>query len=239
MALKRKTNGNRLYAGLNALQPGSGHQHGDRLNLITYSRDRMLTGEKRTQYYDQDQHLYSGASYAHNTVTVDETSQVHGNHLQGKRVPHIDNFVDLPAAQIAEAHADKVCEQTEFYRRLVCQFDEYVLDVFRVEGGRVHDWFYHGVGQSPALSIPMKSKTGFEPAVYVVRGKSGYQEGRAENTFTATWRIPAAPSSRYAGRRQDVFSRVTVAGVPNQTAFVLRTFPNPGEHSLMLRVPRA
>ena len=235
VALKRKTNGNRLYAGLNALQPGSGHQHGDRLNLITYSRDRMLTGEKRTQYYDKDQHLYSGASYAHNTVTVDETSQVHGNHLQGKRVPHIDNFVDLPAAQVVEAHGDKVYEQTERYRRLLCQFDEYVLDVFRVEGGRVHDWFYHGVGQSPALSIPMKSKTGFEPAAYVVRGKPGYKEGRADNTFTATWRIPPTPSSRHAGRRQDVFSRVTVAGIPNQTAFVLRTFPNPGEHSLMVR----
>ena len=235
VALKRETQGNRLYAGLNALQPGSGHQHQDRLNLLTYSRDRMLSGEKRTQYHDQDQYLYSRASYAHNTVTVDETSQVHGNQLQGERVPHIDNFVDLPAAQIAEAHADKVCEQTEFYRRLICQFDEYVLDVFRVEGGKVHDWCYHGIGQTPELSIPMETKTEFEPALYVVRGKSDYQVGRAEDTFTATWRIPGESSSRYAGRRRDVFSRITVAGVPEQTAFVLRTFPDPGAHSLMVR----
>ena len=29
--------------------------------------------------------------------------------------------------------------------------------------------------------------------------------------------------------------RLTVAGVPDQTAFVLRTFPSPGAHSLMVR----
>ena len=107
--------------------------------------------------------------------------------------------------------------------------------MFRVEGGKVHDWCYHGIGQTPELSIPMESKTEFEPALYVVRGKSDYQVGRAEDTFTATWRIPGESSSRYAGRRRDVFSRITVAGVPEQTAFVLRTFPDPGAHSLMVR----
>src|SRR5437763_188837 len=125
-ALKREWNGNRLYAGLNAVQPGAGHQHGDRLNLLTYSRDTMLTGEKRTRYEDEPQRLYSGASYSHNTVTVDETSQVHGNELKGDRIPRIDTFVDLPAAQIAEAHGDRIYEQTRIYHRILCQFDDYL-----------------------------------------------------------------------------------------------------------------
>jgi len=235
VALKREANGNRLYAGLNALKPGSGHAHGDRLHLLTYSRDRMLTGEKPTRYNDPDQRIYSGASYAHNTVTVDETSQVHGNYLKDERIPHIDTFVDLPAAQIAEAHGDKVYEHTDIYRRLLCQFDEYLLDIFRVEGGKVHDWFYHGVGEDPVLSIPMESKTGFEPALYVMRGEPDYKVGAADDTLTATWRIPAEPESEHPGRRRDVLSRVTVAGVPGQTAFVLSTFPHPGRHSLMVR----
>ena len=51
-ALKREAGGNRLYAGLNALLPGSGHAHADRLNLVTYAQGRMLTGEKRTRYED-------------------------------------------------------------------------------------------------------------------------------------------------------------------------------------------
>ncbi len=234
-ALKREARGNRLYAGLNALQPGEAHQHADRLNLLTYSRDTMLTGEKRSDYADQDQRDYSGASYAHNTVTVDETSQVHGNDLKGDRIPHIDTFVDLPAAQVAEAHGDRVYEHMRLYRRLLCQFDEYLLDIFRVEGGKVHDWFHHGVGEAPVVSIPMAPRTGFAPALYVMRGKSDYTMGAADHTFTATWRIPAEPGSEYAGRRRDVFSRVTVAGVPGQTAFVLNTFPDPGAHSLMVR----
>jgi hypothetical protein len=232
-ALKREANGNRLYAGLNALQPGEGHQHGDRLNLLTYSRERMLTGEKRTRYEDPDQRVYSGASYGHNTVTVDETSQVHGNTLQDDRIPRIDTFVDLPAAQVAEAHGDRVYEQTRTYRRLLCQFDEYLLDIFRVEGGEAHDWFHHGVGEGPVVSIPMARRTGFEPALYVMRGEPDYRMGAADDTFTATWRIPAEPESE--GGRRDVFSRVTVAGVPGQTAFILSTFPDPGAYSLMVR----
>jgi len=235
VALKREADGNRLYAGLNALIPGSGHSHGDRLHLLTYSRDRMLTGEKRTRYNDPDQRIYSGASYGHNTVTVDETSQVHGNFLKDERIPHIDTFVDLPAAQVAEAHGDKVYENTDIYRRILCQFEEYLLDIFRVQGGKVHDWFYHGVGEEPVLSIPMESKTGFGPALYVMRGDPAYKTGAGDDTFTATWRIPAEEASELPGRERDVFSRVTVAGVPGQKAFALNTFPNPGKHSLMVR----
>jgi len=235
VALKREAAGNRLYAGLNALQPGSGHQHGDLLNLITYSRDRMLTGEKRTHYHDPAQRVYSGASYAHNTVTVDETSKVHANYLKGDRIPRIATVVDLPAGQVAEAHGDQVYSQTSVYRRIVCQFDEYVFDIFDVRGGKVHDWFFHGVGEEPVFSIPMESKSGFEPALYVMRGETDYKTGAANEPFTATWRIPANPNSEHAGRQRDVFSRVTMAGVPDQRAFALGTFPNPGKHSLMVR----
>jgi len=235
VALKREANGNRLYAGLNALRPGEGHQHGDQLNLLTYSRDRMLTGEKRTRYEDTDQRVYSGASYAHNTVTVDETTQVHSNYLKDDRISRVETFVDLPAAQVAEAHGDRVYGQTRLYRRLLCQFDEYLLDLFLVEGGSIHDWFYHGVGEEPALSIPMEARTGFEPALYVMRGGPDYRTGAADHTFTATWRLPAEPDSEFPGRRRDVSSRVTVAGAPGQTAFVLNTFPDPGAHSLMVR----
>ncbi len=235
VALKREANGNRLYAGLNALLPGSGHAHADRLNLITFSHDRMLTGEKSTHYEDPDQRIYSGASYAHNTVTVDETSQVHGDKLQDEQVPHIHAFVDLPAGQVAEAHGDRIYEQTETYRRIVCQFDAYLLDIFRVQGGKIHDWLYHGIGEAPQIRLTIKNRTGFEPALYVMRGEPGYKEGLAEDSFAATWRIPAEPESPDPGRRKDLFSRVTQSGSPGQIAFLLNTYPDPGRHSLMVR----
>ncbi|MDA0745509.1 MAG: heparinase II/III family protein [bacterium] len=235
VALKREAGGNRLYAGLSALLPGSGHAHGDHLNLLTYSRDRMLTGEKSTRYEDPDQRVYSGASYGHNTVTVDEVSQVHGDKLEKERVPYMDTFVDFPAGQVVEARGDRVYEKTEVYRRIVCQFDGYALDLFRVEGGKVHDWFFHGVGEEPEVSVSMEEKTGFEPALYVVRGGPAYREGATEDSFSTTWRIPAESGSVYEGRRRDVFSRVTLAGSPGQRAFMLKTYPNPGSHSLMVR----
>ncbi len=235
VALKRETADNRLYAGLNALKPGSGHSHADRLNLLTYSRDRMLTGEKTTRYDDPEQRAYSGASYAHNTVTVDETSQPHGDRLSQEQVPTVKTFVDLPTMQVAEAHGDAVYEQTRVFRRVLCQFDDYVVDIFRVEGGQTHDWFYHGVGEEPELSIPMEHRSSFEPALYVTRGEPGYRTGTTDRSFSATWRIPAEPDAELAGRRRDVYSRVTLAEAPGQIVNVLSTWPNPGRYSLMVR----
>ena len=235
VALKRETGHNRLYAGLNALLPGSGHAHGDRLNLITYSYNRMLTGEKRTRYEDPDQRIYSGASYAHNTVTVNERSQVHGDALKDERIPHIHSFVDLPAGQVAEAHGDRVYGHTDIYRRILLQVDAYLLDIFRVEGGEVHDWFYHGIGEEPEIGLSMTEGTGFEPALYVVRGEPRYMEGLAEESFAATWRVPADAGSVHDVSRNDVFNRVTVSGSPGQAAFLLNTYPDPGRHSLMVR----
>jgi hypothetical protein len=81
----------------------------------------------------------------------------------------------------------------------------------------------------------MEARTGFEPALYVMRGGPDYRTGAADGAFTATWRLPAEPGSEFPGRRRDVSSRVTVAGVPGQTAFVLNTYPDPGAHSLMVR----
>jgi len=210
VALRRKTAENHLYAGLNALQPGSGHSHGDRLNLITYSRDRLLAGEKRTLYTDPDQRAYSGASYGHNTVTVDQTSQVHGDKLTGDQIPRVETFVDLPALQAAEAHGDSVYPQTTVYRR------EYLLDLFLVEGGETHDWFHHGIGEEPEISIPVEPRADFEPASYVVRGGTTYRTGESDGSFTVTWRIPAKEGADYPGRRRDVFSRVTLAGQSGQ-----------------------
>ena len=235
VALKREAGNNRLYAGLNALRPGSGHAHGDRLNLITYSHSRMLTGEKRTRYEDPDQRIYSGASYAHNTVTVDETSQVHGDALKGEQVPHIHSFLDLPEGQVAEAHGDRIYGQTDIYRRFLFLVDAYLLDIFRVEGGETHDWFYHGIGQEPQMDLAMKEGTGFEPADYVTRGQPGYREGLAEETFSTTWRVPAEPEAGNGASRNDVFNRVTVSGSPGQTAVLLNTYPDPGRHSMMVR----
>ena len=235
VGLKREADGNRLYAGLNALLPGSGHAHADRLNLTTYSHDRMLTGEKRTRYEDPDQRIYSGASYAHNTVTVDETSQVHGDQLRNEQIPYIHSFVDLPAGQVAEAHGDRIYKQTRTYRRILIQFDEYLLDIFRVEGGKIHDWFYHGIGEEPRIGLAMKNRAPFEPSDYVTRGTPEFREGPAEETFPATWRIPADLDTGHGARPSDVFSRVTVAGSPRQVAFLLNTYPEPGRHSLMVR----
>ncbi len=235
VALKREAGGNRLYAGLNALLPGSGHAHADRMNLITYSYGRMLTGEKRTRYEDPDQRIYSGASYAHNTVTVDEVSQVHGDRLRSEQIPRIHTFVDLPAGQVAEAHGDRVYEQTDVYRRILIQFDAYLLDIFRVRGGNTHDWFYHGIGEEPEIGLAMKEKTGFVPADYVTRGQSEYREGLAQETFKATWRVPAEPDSGSRASRKDAFNEVTVSGSPEQTAVLLDTYPDPGRHSLMVR----
>ena len=50
VSLRNEWQGNRAWVGLNALIPGGGHQHADRLTLLSYSHGQLLALEKATPY---------------------------------------------------------------------------------------------------------------------------------------------------------------------------------------------
>jgi len=123
-----------------------GHGHRDRLNLELWAFDRpVLTDMGYPAHWLAKNTYWTSNTISHYGVTVDE---------QGQRTLYGGNLVCLASAdrvQFVEAEADRVAYPgtAERYRRasaLIDLDDEhgYLVDIFRVKGGRTHDWSFHG-----------------------------------------------------------------------------------------------
>jgi len=92
VSLRSEFGGSRAWIGLNALIPGGGHQHADRLGLVSYSHGSLLALEKATPYNESVTRELGTFSQSHNTVTVDMTSQKQGESLTGDETPKATFF---------------------------------------------------------------------------------------------------------------------------------------------------
>ena len=117
VSLRNEWEGNRLWAGLNALMPGGGHQHADRLTLTLYSQNRLLALEKATPYNESVTRELGTFSQSHNTVTVDMISQKQGEGLTAGEIPETKYFFTGAFVQFAETWGDHIYPQTSIYRR--------------------------------------------------------------------------------------------------------------------------
>ncbi|MCG3199345.1 MAG: hypothetical protein GHCLOJNM_03859 [bacterium] len=212
VSLRNNWNGNRVWVGLNALAPGGGHQHADRLGLTYFSRGELLALEKATPYNELTTRELGTLSSMHNTVTVDKTSQKQGEALQGVEIPEVAAFHDGPLLKFAELRADRLYPQTTVYRRSVAVIEDVVVDVFRVEGGETHDWMLHHAGGPPTVSIPLVPAV-FEPREWLAFGSDRVFRGVTADVWSAQWRVG------------DVTSRVTLLGATGTEVYTLETYP--------------
>ena len=212
VSLRHEWKGNQVWAGLNALIRGSGHQHADRLNLVTYAHGKLLALEKATPYNESVTRNLGTYSYAHNTVTVDRTSQKQGESLEDEEIPEITCFYSGPLAAFAEARGDHIYPQVSCYRRSVAIIEDVILDVFRVEGGTTHDWMANHAGPVPAFSMPMAEGT-FEPQDWLYNGTDAVWHATTGDTWEARWQVDG------------VTSRLTMLGAPGTDVYALETYP--------------
>lgn len=157
VSLRNEWQGNRVWVGLNALIPGGGHQHADRLTLLSFSHGQLLALEKATPYNEETTRELGTLSPSHNTVTVDLQSQKQGEALKGDEIPKVALFVTGPIAHFAELHGDQIYPQTRVYRRCVALIEDFYVDFFRVEGGTNFDWMLHHAGAAPNFFVPAES----------------------------------------------------------------------------------
>jgi hypothetical protein len=212
VSLRNDWNGNRVWVGLNALKKGSGHQHADRLNFVHYAHGHLLSIEKATPYNESVTRVLGTLSQAHNTVTVDKTSQKQGEALTPEEEPVVRFFHAAPIAQFAEVQGDHIYPGTSVYRRSVAIVEDIVIDCFRVEGGDPHDWMVNLPGPAPELSVTTTEGT-FDPADWLANGTDHVLTVTTGDTWHATWRV------------EDVTSRLTMLGVPATTLYQLETYP--------------
>ncbi|MFP3902817.1 MAG: heparinase II/III family protein, partial [Armatimonadota bacterium] len=138
---------------------GGGHGHYDRLTIEMHAFDQpMLTEMGYPAHWGHKANYWSKNTPSHYCVLVDQ----HRQESMGRG--YLNTLASLPGLQLADAEASHSAYPscTSMYRRTIALIDinprsSYALDIFRVRGGRQHDYSFHGP------PFPDFSVSGFQP----------------------------------------------------------------------------
>lgn len=151
VAVLRSGRGQTGRAALLRYGPSNTHGHLDDLNVNFYALGRELTYD--LGYGLGSAHVQTGWSKhtaSHNCVVVNERSQLKAPGTGGSAYFHVD-AAPVRAFE-ASSEASYASEEVSTYRRTVALVDlpagqSYLLDIFRVAGGRQHDLPWHFLGE--------------------------------------------------------------------------------------------
>ncbi len=180
-----------------------GHHHLDSLNLYYWQHGQELLSDLG-YLWDHPRARMTSRTLAHNTVVVDAAEQVSKG-----RGGSFTLFETKGPVKVMEAES-KAYAQASLYRRTVAQIEVgpgrwYLLDLFRVQGGQVHDYVWHGPNRELAVSSPALAPVTLTPSLDLTQPRGA--------TTVADWSITWA--------------------LPNARAFTAKWANAPGETSLV------
>ncbi|MBT3380713.1 MAG: hypothetical protein HN406_34255 [Lentisphaerae bacterium] len=159
--LARRTDRNAIQAHLH-FGPSYGHRNYDSLSLILWAKSRELLSD--IGYSHTAWRMWTIRTASHNTVMVDGWDQVSQPASNLQLYAPLSENLQVVEAESRAAYPGTV---TDYRRRLVLvgvsEVDAYVVDIFRVAGGRQHDWILHGSAnhdQTATLSLPLAPLAG-------------------------------------------------------------------------------
>lgn len=120
-----------------------GHHHRDALNLSLYWRNQEVLTDLG-YLWDSPNSNYRRRTLAHNTVLIDEQEQ-----RTGGRLGSLHLYDGTGPIQVVEMSSNAYPQATQYRRTVVViPFESgkgyAAVDIFRVEGGKIHDYVYHG-----------------------------------------------------------------------------------------------
>ena len=209
-----------------------GHYHMAPLNLTLFAKGHELATD--LGYMGSDHFMtvnWIRTFPAHNTVAIrDEDGDPMGtDHLRGD----VRYFVDLPGVKAMDAAEEDASELasvpgTDRYQRTVAMIDvdgddAYVADVFRLSGGRLHDWTFHSNGHRFETSgIALTERADAEESLYDYSG------------FTFTPRLRKRSSvSPWGSQRVHALRAGKGGGVWTATWGDVTEFPKKGESPMV------
>jgi len=161
--------------------PGYGHIHYDGLGLLVFAQGKELLSD--LGYTHTRSREWTIQSASHNLVVVDNANQVASKNTLGNlRYFHVTAGVQVMSLDNPQVYPGV----TETYRRTVAlvKLDDsngYVVDIFRVKGGKQHDYFLHGSADDPqTLEAKLAAGPVTEPSTLVPLGvafKAATNEG--------------------------------------------------------------
>ncbi|MDA0748689.1 MAG: heparinase II/III family protein, partial [bacterium] len=158
-----------------------GHHHADHLNLYYWKDGRELLTDLGYLWDMEDVRHGVARTLAHHLVLVDKQDQKR----KGRRATfHL--FSTGPDLKVMEASSNAY-DDASTYRRTIAIVNsgpaEYVLDIFRVKGGRTHDWTLHGPDRSLRLNSISPTRTN-QPIYDLTQVRTG----TSDKPWSATWK---------------------------------------------------
>lgn len=212
--------GPRAYALMDYGPHGGVHGHPDKLNLVLYAagedgKGDEMGGEPRLYRYDDPLHPeWSTRTVAHNTMTVDETSQVPS---EGELLV----FEDTPAFRVMRARTTASVPGALLDRTVVVTPDA-VIDLFRGRSGFRRTWDRTLRFQGALAGIPAAAAA----SAATLGTRDGYQHLRvlqakrpADRGWEGVWQTKVGGF------------RAALAGAPGQSVTVARG-PDDGQMAL-------
>jgi hypothetical protein len=183
-----------------------GHGQRDRLTTESWFYGRtMLSDHGYPAHWLPKNPFWTGNTISHYAVVVDRKWQ------QNLSPGHLTVLADSPTARVMEASAESAYPgDVTLYRHTTAMIDlsptrSYLFDVWRVRGGRQHDWSFHGFPfadfSAPAVNWSPVQKVGTLAGPAVKFGdenapdkQSGYQylfnvqRAMPGSAFTSEWK---------------------------------------------------
>lgn len=182
----------------------SGHAHSDTLDIELYAHGVRLSGDLGGRPGGQYGHPSTLVSRIHNVVEIDDRDFNDGP-INSTATGALTAYSPMPGAQFMQGQGRASnLPQVNLYQRGLLQVlcDEgdgkaqtpasYVFDVFRVDGGKVHTWNFHGAPSEDFRINASLSKAQSPIALKLLEdhwGNSPKQEGRAPDILEASWKL--------------------------------------------------
>jgi hypothetical protein len=159
------------------------HHHDDSLGLYYWQDGRELLSDLG-YLWDHPMKPMTTRTFAHNTAMVDGAEQV----TKG-RGGKFTLFAPEGSIKVMEAES-QAYPQASLYRRTVAQVEhepgrQYVLDIFRVQGGRKHQYVFHGPSHRYELASPPLATVGQVEGFDLEKVRASAAAGN----WQATWKL--------------------------------------------------
>ncbi len=157
-----------------------GHRHYDTLGIVYHAGAAELASD-RGYIWDDPRNAWTKSTLAHNLVTVDGANQI-----SKQRHSRLELFGVAPGIEVVQASANAYT-QCDRYQRTSALVQlpgkqSYVVDIFRVQGGKRHQYGLNGNGNLVALSAAEP-----QPIDEEIKWLDNLRAATPTGPFTATW----------------------------------------------------
>ncbi len=199
----------------------TGHRQCDVLGISFYAFGKELASD-RGYFSGSGQHTRDGRSgqrwvrstLSHNLVVVDEKDQV-----TRESGSNLELFGVAPGIEVVQASGVNVYPQCETYRRTCVlvktpEGQVYLVDFFRVAGGRVHQYSFHCNGSLKAVTPAMPEPEPVELSPAWSTWLSGARAVVPDGSRTFTWRFHDTNLDLRLLNGGDTIGRIVIADAP-------------------------